>query len=543
MNCLKSVMVLSHCFLLTVAEAAVPARVIVNGTAPTIEFAAAKDANLPVRVPMLSHGGDGNLESGIKHTFDPADPQTFRRRIPGILILEPDGKWSIREFVVSLTCGTLRKPWTVTISGSDSVHIFRRDATTKRLITPDKTVANRSVSIGYTYDHSGAPASLQGGTKPMEAEFAVLRAASMYTQLLSSNNCEIDFDVKWQDLDGGVAVAYTIFTGEWWPDFRGEVVDRIFGVDLDSAESDLYGSFPPGFTIPYFDSSGLGVTSDIFLTLPLFSSVFERPFPITLEVYLDSASEWCLDSRGGLVQPGQIDLEGTLVHEFGHHLGFTSNVEYRIFDGDPMDALDIFRLPWTAPPDSVSGAQFQGVRRQLTLGERSQTVAALNSPAFLFEMADGVSEVEDGGGQASHWRDALSNHPAYIGIMDVAASNGLSDIVGGSFLQMSDIRALDIIGWKINPSNVLPPPGPFQIQFPPTDAIIAPGAVSATWGSSSSSSNYNVVLYQLGVTQRTRSSTPFVAHSDFGLATTSALIPSSVLRPGYSYKLVASGKN
>lgn len=167
------------------------------------------------------------------------------------------------------------------------------------------------------------------------------------------------------------------------------------------------------------------------------------------------------------VTPGAVDFETVALHEIGHALGFTSEVDnldaligtdfdlFRDGDGNIEDdagdlindlvvgltptTLDLFRFPSNAAENPDDAAEFANFVRTLFL----------NDPAvseFLsgeFAMSTGVFFGD--GRQASHWKDNnLTGN--FIGVMDPTLSNGEAwDFTA------ADLLALDAIGWDVVP--------------------------------------------------------------------------------------------
>ncbi len=157
-------------------------------------------------------------------------------------------------------------------------------------------------------------------------------------------------------------------------------------------------------------------------------------------ITLSSDFAWDYDTSDG-IDGDKYDIEGIAVHEIGHILGFTSEVDYVdmvLSDGGTADdvwprPLDLFRF-WTPDLDDP-GFDFTLTPRDLT-------------PGFphSFYYGDGSAPMSTGafagdGYQASHWKDDLG-----LGIMDPTAAMGeLLEI------SVNDLIALDLIGWDAVP--------------------------------------------------------------------------------------------
>jgi hypothetical protein len=142
------------------------------------------------------------------------------------------------------------------------------------------------------------------------------------------------------------------------------------------------------------------------------------------------------------ITPGRLDFFAIVVHEIGHALGFTSNVDLYDFYVDQGVAissgptvLDLFRiLP-------SQGGNFTFATRILTHGGE---VPAQTFYDGVIERRLSTGSFNGDGRQASHWRaDEISG--STIGIMDPTISSGQL-----GKLTNSDVRAFGLIGWDVN---------------------------------------------------------------------------------------------
>lgn len=170
-------------------------------------------------------------------------------------------------------------------------------------------------------------------------------------------------------------------------------------------------------------------------------------FPEVLpEAIITMSSEfpWDYDNSDGIT-PGTMDFESVALHEIGHALGFTSDVDYAdvvIYLGldDPEDApesdfrpLDLFRFESADVPTSLD--EFTDAVRMLAPGGTQY----FTNGEFIYELETG--RYNGSGRQASHWKDSLG-----IGIMDPTFAYGE---IGA--ISEADLLALDLIGWQIAP--------------------------------------------------------------------------------------------
>ena len=279
---------------------------------------------------------------------------------------------------------------------------------------------------------------------------------------------------------------------------------RVFADSLKSRNpgyGDLYDSIPSPMP------NALGTNPNPSCGLPTMQALGFYPaitadavaFGQTPNIGFNSAFAFDLEPGDG-INGGQIDFDGTAVHEMGHALGFLSSVGG---SGSTLYAWDIFRF---RPGVVTDNSSFKNATRINTPGPSSTG----GDQVFW----DGVREWEvstatggqtgGDGNQASHWR-ANENRTAFpveertIGVMDPTAAFGEREII-----RVADIKMLSIIGWQMDFGTYTNLISPVTVLTAKSD-YTTPAAVSLQWKNPSSFyngvalANWKVVVLRNGV--------------------------------------------
>jgi hypothetical protein len=483
---------------------------------------------IPRRVPVWTVDAVGNSVTGAlyRNRTERTD-RAFRQRYPGRVVLRPDGSWVIDELIVSVIDGEVRPGEVGSIPGTKAVEVVAsRDAEGEYLLPIFPRYSQRSPSISYTYVTANEPS----GTNRSDLERALNRAINTYTQLLANESFTINFLFAWSTSLGSGVLAQAITTARDDRAFSGfrNNLQAITTSDVDSGEQALVDNLPPNTTIPYSRSGDSNTsTSRICLCVPILAKWYGVTSPATMVVQLNPALTWDFDGTSGVppISSGAYDFEAVIAHELGHHFGFLSETEAVGFFYNYLSNWDIFRFKSSDGPDIDSG-EMLGSLRELTVGTSALGATALQTTSRTYALSNGSDH------QSSHWGDYAVSSSSYIGIMNPTFDLGTSYIKNGSYLQNADVAAFDVMGYDIEASSILSPPGPANPTTPPPHRIVRRKGLATAWAAASNAETYDVIVYDRGTSG---TATPTIVYRTNDLTDTGTAIPAAPLAYNHHY--------
>ena len=205
-------------------------------------------------------------------------------------------------------------------------------------------------------------------------------------------------------------------------------------------EAALLPNLPTGGQFTAYLPGGFSMDGTAWLSKANYRALGGSPTGSDGAITLSSDFPWDYDTSNG-IDGDKYDLEGIALHEIGHILGFSSEVDYvdmilslsLTADDVWPRPLDLFRF--YVPDLEDPGFDFTLTPRDLEPGYQDS-----------FYYGDGSVPMSTGafagdGYQASHWKDNLG-----LGSMDPTAAMG-------ELLELSenDLIAMDMIGWDAVP--------------------------------------------------------------------------------------------
>lgn len=505
--------------LLTSVVQAQPEKVVIhnNGKVEIVQHDPPLSKALAERigsVPIYTELGDGSVVEGV--LFGTKYKEGIVKDIsPGAVVRSEDGSWSVidsivgSEYVELLYSAGDKIPFSENITVVNFQRDFQRDMMTHERGGP---------YIGFTYDHTHAPTRYK--LNMFEIKSSLTEAVGIYNDIIHRAFSQpIQLNVRWSDPNSSApmspfeiaAATRNLLCFSEPNSIRNQFVQSYdsIGLDKDTFEDALMDSatFPEGLTKFRAYKTG-GVSSDfipnkIYITHGTNSALDWQAVPAPMEIVLNSGfigNRFQLD-RSKPITASQIDLVTVFVHEIAHSLGFVSMAERNDYRWLPllpdsergMTLWDYYRLP--ASEVNVSGGDFKSFTREMRIGSSANAVQGLGS-AWLSPLSTG-SVPGATGHQASHWLSTALNGDSYVGILAPAYQS----ILDGRYLQNTDIRAIDLLGYTIDYSTASIPPV-ISVEVSPVGDLMHDPSLDLviTWIQDPDAFQTDVLIFDLGDT-------------------------------------------
>ncbi len=266
----------------------------------------------------------------------------------------------------------------------------------------------------------------------------------------------------------------------------------------ENEEQVIYTSFPIG-SVPFEFSTGVttGVVGILRQTSLRQAAGGQGSAFADAEILINSNSSihWDLNAKDGLAAD-HFDFRGIFLHELFHAMGFTCRIDNFAVHPIPSNNIpwlwDLFRFKTQSVGNFVDTAEFMNSPRQLIRGTESVAATLKDQSSGIYDLATGepVSGLGDGW-QAGHFKVA-SDRSNLIGIMDAKTEAGRIH-----FPKLADYRALDILGWNLDPTNCVPLLAPVIINqfFPVNESTGVELETFLGWTTNGSEDSTTVVIW------------------------------------------------
>lgn len=300
---------------------------------------------------------------------------------------------------------------------------------------------------------NGGLAIILRGTSQLDsfpsAKAALIRAAETWMELIRTP-ATVYFDVDFGPTRFGDPYPNGVLgstdsnfptTASTWSGLRGRLLTK----SNSTAETDLLNLLPSTSGVPTTEGNGtLIYLSEVpRRALEIISLTATDPGGspgdgIVPSIGFNSAFLYDFDPFNGIDSNKQ-DFNATVLHEFGHALGFVSHTGLKeLVPSNPivLTTWDLFRFR-----TGVSTGTFATAQRVTSSGGEQVEFLGGGTTRLSTGRPDGSGGDNN---QASHWKDNVQNSGNYIGIMDPTGADGDLDR-----LTQIDLDTLDFIGFDV----------------------------------------------------------------------------------------------
>lgn len=282
-----------------------------------------------------------------------------------------------------------------------------------------------------------------------EAKAALIRAAETWMELIRTP-ATVYFDVDFGPTRFGDPYPSGVLgstdsnfpnTASTWSGLRGRLLTK----SNSTAETDLLNLLPSTSGVPTTEGNGTLIYLSEVPRRALEIISLTAPDPggspgdgVVPSIGFNSAFLYDFNPFDGIDSNKQ-DFNATVLHEYGHALGFVSHTGLKeLVPSNPivLTTWDLFRFR-----TGISTGTFATAQRVTSSGGEQVQFLGGGTTRLSTGRPDGSGGDNN---QASHWKDNVQNSGNYIGIMDPTGADGDLDE-----LTQIDLDTLDFIGFDV----------------------------------------------------------------------------------------------
>lgn len=490
---------------------------------------------IPRSVPVLSVLADGSQKEGAWVTNPHQQPSSgMKWNRPVAVELALDGNWNIiaSERLLIRSHGLVPPGQAVRCPGLLEVPVQPGQAG----VFAAQPAPDGPLTLIFQPNAAQFAAHFGVGQQPL-MDAALQRVKQRMETILSQCTGQVTIQVLFEPVAIPMAAAATNvdhLTSDYLPTLV-VINERTGNLNEANYELTYYESLPSPMTFRHTTTPVL--TAAKAAIAPALGRHLLTPVPPGTsdgETSIDTELQWDFDTQDKPAAPGVQDFEAAMIHETIHVLGFTSVGDIKGVT-NTITVWDWFRYSEALGP-TITPTEALSAVRELRPAQGVIGATILNDTNSTFPESRGLRTGGDGF-QSSHWKSlTLLNPMEAVGIMD--PQSGVGAVTPFRGVKRSDLRALDIIGWNLDPLDVQVGGNPPVQQQPGNGQPKVSVAPTLQWDPGVFNERWHVFVWEGPAS----AGTPVFSQRD--LFVTSFAIPlATPLKPGVTYSWRVTGEN